>query len=110
MRRLVKITFSVAGLFFALFARWAALFLAKHVDVQRKMREEMDSVVGRGGRSPGTEDRSEMPYAEAVVHEVQRRANVAHLAISHTTLRDVEIGTTFLLKKKMSGKRESANF
>ncbi len=63
------------------------------------MREEMDSVVGRGGRSPGTEDRSEMPYAEAVVHEVQRRANVAHLAISHTTLRDVEIGTAFLFKK-----------
>ncbi len=71
------------------------------------MREEMDSVVGRGGRSPGTEDRSEMPYAEAVVHEVQRRANVAHLAISHTTLRDVEIGATFV--KKMSGKWESAN-
>ena len=49
-----------------------------------------------------------MPYAEAVVHEVQRRANVAHLAISHTTLRDVKIGTTFV--KKMSGKWESNNF
>ena len=45
--------------------------LANNPEVQRKGREEVDSVVGLD-RLPVIEDRDSMPYVHAIVKEVQR--------------------------------------
>ncbi len=77
--------------------RWALLFMAKHVRVQSKVREELDRVVGRG-RLARPADRADLPYTEAAISEVQRRANIANVAISHTTLKDVKLGEKKVLE------------
>ncbi|XP_063148688.1 cytochrome P450 2C5-like [Candoia aspera] len=47
------------------------LVVAKLPDIQAKVQQEIDEVVG-ANRTPGMEDRLRMPFTNAVVHEVQR--------------------------------------
>lgn len=47
-----------------------------------KVQSELDAVVGRK-RMPNMNDRSHLPYVEAVLCEIQRYANVAPLGIAH---------------------------
>ncbi|XP_023367481.1 cytochrome P450 2C20-like isoform X2 [Otolemur garnettii] len=51
--------------------RYALLLLLKHPEVTAKVQEEINHVIGRH-RSPCMQDRSRMPYTDAMVHEVQR--------------------------------------
>uniref|UniRef100_A0A8D1X7B7 unspecific monooxygenase n=1 Tax=Sus scrofa TaxID=9823 RepID=A0A8D1X7B7_PIG len=51
--------------------RCGLLLLLKHPDVTAKVQKEIDSVIERH-RSPCMQDRSRMPYTDAVVHEIQR--------------------------------------
>uniref|UniRef100_A0A8D1SDB0 unspecific monooxygenase n=1 Tax=Sus scrofa TaxID=9823 RepID=A0A8D1SDB0_PIG len=51
--------------------RYGLLLLLKHPDVTAKVQKEIDSVIERH-RSPCMQDRSHMPYIDAVVHEIQR--------------------------------------
>ncbi|CAO2585370.1 Cytochrome P450 2C27 [Lemmus lemmus] len=55
--------------------RYALLLLLKHPDVTAKVQEEIHRVVGRN-RSPCMQDRSHMPYTDAMIHEVQRFINL----------------------------------
>ncbi|XP_030837085.1 cytochrome P450 2J6-like [Strongylocentrotus purpuratus] len=50
---------------------WAILYLAVHPDVQNKVQNELDRVVGRG-RQPTTTDRPDLPYCDATLMEVMR--------------------------------------
>ncbi|GMR46552.1 hypothetical protein PMAYCL1PPCAC_16747, partial [Pristionchus mayeri] len=70
--------------------RWTMLHLAKHQDVQNRIREEIHSVIGRDGEI-SMADRPQMPYTSAAVNEAQRTANILPLNIMHRTTVDTEV-------------------
>ncbi|NWZ67451.1 CP2J2 protein, partial [Acrocephalus arundinaceus] len=55
--------------------RWALLFMATHPEIQARVQAEIDAVIGQG-RPPALEDRNNLHYTNAVIHEVQRKGNV----------------------------------
>ncbi|XP_044113282.1 cytochrome P450 2F5 isoform X1 [Neovison vison] len=67
--------------------RHAFLVLMKYPKVQARVQEEIDRVVGRA-RLPALEDRAAMPYTDAVIHEVQRFADVIPMNLPHRVTRD----------------------
>ncbi|XP_008142312.2 cytochrome P450 2C18-like isoform X2 [Eptesicus fuscus] len=69
--------------------RYALLLLLKYPEVLAKVQEEIDRVVGRE-RSPCMQDRSHMPYTDAMVHEVQRYFNLLPTNLPHAVTCDVK--------------------
>ncbi|OCT82117.1 vitamin D 25-hydroxylase [Xenopus laevis] len=49
--------------------RWAMLFMALYPNIQGQVQKEIDKVVGLN-RIPTLEEKSKMPYTEAVLHEI----------------------------------------
>ncbi|XP_040847798.1 cytochrome P450 2C14-like isoform X4 [Ochotona curzoniae] len=69
--------------------RYGLLLLLKHPEVRAKVQEEIERVIGRH-RSPCMQDRSHMPYTDAVVHEIQRYIDLVPNSAPHTTTCDVK--------------------
>ncbi|XP_048186018.1 cytochrome P450 2F2-like isoform X1 [Perognathus longimembris pacificus] len=69
--------------------RHAFLILMKYPKIQARVQEEIDKVVGRS-RQPTLEDRAAMPYTDAVIHEVQRFADVIPMNLPHRVIKDTE--------------------
>ena len=63
--------------------RWALILMAKHREVQQRVQQEIDAVLG--SRPPALTDRTRMRYTEAVLFEVQRYASLVALAIRRVT-------------------------
>ncbi|XP_040847783.1 cytochrome P450 2C2 isoform X2 [Ochotona curzoniae] len=63
--------------------RYGLLLLMKHPEVTAKAQEEIERVIGRD-RIPSMQDRSRMPYMDAVVHEIQRYINLIPNNVPHT--------------------------
>ena len=74
---------------------WALLLMILHPDVQRRVHQEIDEVIGQV-RRPEMEDQAHMPFTTAVIHEVQRFADIIPLGVPHMTTRDIE-GQRFLI-------------
>ncbi|KAM6154362.1 LOW QUALITY PROTEIN: cytochrome P450 2F5-like [Erethizon dorsatum] len=77
--------------------RHAFLILMKYPKVQARVQEEIDRVVGRS-RLPSLDDRAAMPYTDAVIHEVQRFADIIPINLPHRVTRDTAF-RGFLLPK-----------
>ncbi|CAI9165891.1 unnamed protein product [Rangifer tarandus platyrhynchus] len=69
---------------------WALLLMILHPDVQRRVQQEIDEVIGQV-RRPEMGDQALMPFTVAVVHEVQRFADIIPLGVPHMTSRDIEV-------------------
>ncbi|XP_053778651.1 cytochrome P450 2C19 [Desmodus rotundus] len=69
--------------------RYALLLLLKHPEVSAKVQEEIDRVVGRD-RSPCMQDRSSMPYMDALVHETQRYIDLLPTSLPHAVTCDIK--------------------
>ncbi|XP_017376778.2 cytochrome P450 2C18, partial [Cebus imitator] len=69
--------------------RFGLLLLLKYPEVTAKVQEEIERVVGRN-RSPCMQDRSHMPYTDAVVHEIQRYIDLIPTNLPHAVTCDVK--------------------
>ncbi|XP_006174748.1 cytochrome P450 2D14 [Camelus ferus] len=76
---------------------WALLLMILHPDVQRRVQQEIDEVIGPA-RRPEMGDQALMPFTMAVVHEVQRFGDIVPLGLPHMTSRDIEV-QGFLIPK-----------
>ncbi|XP_027755047.1 cytochrome P450 2C8-like [Empidonax traillii] len=97
--------------------RYGLLLLIKHPKIQEKVQEEIDQVIGRS-RKPCVADRTQMPYTDAVVHEIQRFISLIPLAVPHTVTKDTSFreyiipkGTTIfpVLSSVLHDSKEFAN-
>ncbi|XP_072130570.1 cytochrome P450 2C44-like isoform X1 [Mobula birostris] len=79
--------------------RWALQILAKYPEVQEKIHNEIDDVIG-SHRRLAIEDRAKMPYTDAVIHEVQRYIDIAPLSVPRMTTSDVNF-RGYLIPKGM---------
>ncbi|XP_005352634.3 cytochrome P450 2C42-like [Microtus ochrogaster] len=77
--------------------RFALLLLLKHPHVTAKVQEEIDLVVGRQ-RSPCLQVRKQMPYTDAVIHEIQRFIDITPNNLPHEVTCDVKF-RNFLIPK-----------
>ncbi|XP_014648828.1 PREDICTED: cytochrome P450 2D14-like [Ceratotherium simum simum] len=69
---------------------WALLLMILHPDVQCRVQQEIDEVIGQA-RRPEMGDQTHMPFTMAVVHEVQRFGDIIPLGLPHMTSRDIEV-------------------
>ncbi|KPP56825.1 cytochrome P450 2F2-like, partial [Scleropages formosus] len=60
----------------------AFLYLMNHPDVQARCQQEIDAVLGERAHA-SFEDKHKMPYVQAMIHEVQRIANIVPLSVFH---------------------------
>ncbi|XP_066532442.1 cytochrome P450 2J2-like isoform X2 [Hoplias malabaricus] len=77
--------------------RWALLYMLKYPQMQEKVQEEIDQVIGRS-RLPTMADKASMPYTNAVLHEVNRKGNIVPLNMSRVAIKDTTLGDYFVPK------------
>ncbi|XP_073800139.1 cytochrome P450 2K22 [Danio rerio] len=79
--------------------RWGLLLIAKYPEIQAKVHDEIDSVIGE--RQPVPDDRKNLPYTDAVIHEIQRFADILPIGLLRQTSCDVHLNG-YLIKKGTS--------
>uniref|UniRef100_A0A8C8VQJ7 Cytochrome P450 2J2-like n=1 Tax=Pelusios castaneus TaxID=367368 RepID=A0A8C8VQJ7_9SAUR len=98
-----NLLFSTLDLFFAgtettsTTIRWALLYMAIYPDVQEKVQAEIDTVIGQS-RQPAMDDRDNMPYTNAVIHEVQRKSNILPFSAPRMSTIDTTLAGFFVPK------------
>ncbi|KAA8590516.1 hypothetical protein FQN60_014450 [Etheostoma spectabile] len=66
------------------------LYLMTYPHIQERCQQEIDEVL-EGKDRASFDDRHNMPYMQAVIHEVQRIANTVPLSVPHCTTKDTEL-------------------
>lgn len=69
-----------------------------------QVHQELNRVVGN--RRIWVEDRKNLPYVDAVIHEIQRVGNIVPMAVPHKTDRDVDFRGYFIKKVKTFSERQ----
>ncbi|KAM4629268.1 uncharacterized protein ACJ7VT_001612 [Polymixia lowei] len=77
--------------------QWALIYLIKYPHVQEKVQAEIDRVIGQS-RQPSMADRPNMPYTDAVIHEIQRMGNIVPLNLLRMAAKDTTLGGYFIPK------------
>ncbi|KAG9269330.1 cytochrome P450 2B4-like [Astyanax mexicanus] len=70
--------------------RWGLIYMMEHPDVQERCHEEIVQVLGFD-RFPSMDDRAQLPYTHATVHEIQRYANIVPLGVVHQTTQPTKL-------------------
>ncbi|XP_038582470.1 cytochrome P450 2K1-like [Micropterus salmoides] len=76
--------------------RWGLLLMAKYPKIQDQVQEELNRVIG--SRQVQVEDRKNLPFTDAVIHETQRLANIVPMALPHKTSQDITFQGHFIKK------------
>ncbi|KAM7386908.1 hypothetical protein PAMA_009503 [Pampus argenteus] len=76
--------------------RWGLLLMAKYPQIQDQVQDELSRVVG--SRQIRIDDRKNLPYTDAVIHETQRLASIVPMSVPHKTSRDVTFQGYFIKK------------
>ena len=81
---------------------WALIYLIHNPDVQKRLHQELDQVIGHD-RVPDLEDKKNLPYLEATITETLRLSSIGALSVPHKTTVDTTLqgysipkGTTVL--------------
>jgi len=69
---------------------WGLLFMARYPEVQKRVQDELDAVVGHG-LVPSLQDKAKLPYTEAVLMEIQRYANIVPNGVNHSSSKDMVV-------------------
>ncbi|EFP03666.1 hypothetical protein CRE_19161 [Caenorhabditis remanei] len=70
--------------------RWHLAYMMKYPEIQDKVRKEIFDVVGTS-RLPSMSDKPNMPYTQAVIHEVQRHSNMVPMLGTHKSVEDIVV-------------------
>jgi cytochrome P450 len=74
--------------------------MAKNLNIQRKLQDELDKVVGKS-RLPALNDRSELPYTQAVINELLRYSSLVPFSLFHKATKDVQLAGYTIPKDTM---------
>ncbi|XP_051951821.1 cytochrome P450 2J2-like [Xyrauchen texanus] len=77
--------------------RWGLLYMIKFPEIQEKVQAEINSVIGLS-RQPCLADKDNMPYTDAVIHEIQRFGNVVPLGFPKQAIKDTMLAGYFIPK------------
>ncbi|XP_076419258.1 cytochrome P450 2C44 isoform X2 [Peromyscus maniculatus bairdii] len=69
--------------------RFGILLLVKYPEVQAKVHEEIDWVIGHH-HAPSMKDKVKMPYTDAVLHEIQRYITLLPSSLPHAVVKDTK--------------------
>ncbi|NXF65251.1 CP2J2 protein, partial [Ciccaba nigrolineata] len=69
---------------------WGLLFMVVNPDIQEKVQKELDAVLGPS-QLICYEDRKELPYTNAVVHEIQRFSNIVFVGMPRMCVRNTTL-------------------
>ncbi|KAM1494626.1 hypothetical protein TB2_028657 [Malus domestica] len=70
---------------------WGIAELVNHPEIQKKLREELDAVLGRGVQITEP-DIQKLPYLQAVIKETLRLRMTIPLLVPHMNLQDAKLG------------------
>ncbi|XP_051803090.1 cytochrome P450 2J4-like isoform X7 [Acanthochromis polyacanthus] len=69
---------------------WGLLYMMYYPDIQKRVQAEIDAVIG-SSRQPSMTDRENMPYTDAVIHEIQRMGNILPFNVGRVASRDTTL-------------------
>ncbi|XP_055991605.1 cytochrome P450 2B11-like [Sorex fumeus] len=67
--------------------RYGFLLMLKYPHITERVQKEIDQVIG-SHRAPALNDRVNMPYTDAVIHEIQRFSDLLPIGVPHIVTKD----------------------